>query len=596
MVVRKFSIAVAAAAVMTGAVALAQPATPTPSTGSAAQVSAAVPDGGVPQFIRAESPEQRKARLGTAEDPGLNPDPSKHYWRFGKSYHISKSDRHLAVYDASDANFVRPLGMVNFAYEIYQQNERYIWCWMPDPDVQEVEKAQKELPTSATVYSEKDLAFYAKLRPQFSELNPPGSDKSISFTESSDGLPQTGSWRNSLAVADMNDDGCPDLIAPPERKGIGLPVIFLGDCKGHWHAWNEVSWPHVVDYGGVVAADFNRDGEMDLAFAVHLNGIYVFLGDGKGHFTESTEGLPRNFPTRRAVVTDIDGDGWPDIVAISEGPDALESHSAGGAIRAYLNRKKGMDWEAVSVIDPSMQIGGDWLSVGNLNADRIPDVIASSVYFNGTTVANLSEGPKKWKFLLTDGDVIPIRAYFLANTIGKFDRMKDQAILSSVRYWPTDLDTRLVATPPLQEVTSIDRYVFVPDGLGVKRIPIMRWGGHAGVHGLATGDFDGDGNLDMIFTSEEVGKRELVILLGDGKGNFTRARIDGLKLEENGLYDIKVADVNGDNKPDVILMYEVFDVRRDDFMRVAMMNQPGSIKVFLNRGAKSVPQSIKAAK
>ena len=51
-----------------------------------------------------------------------------------------------------------------------------------------------------------------------------------------------------------------------------------------------------------------------------------------------------------------------------------------------------------------MQIGGDWLSVGNLNADRIPDVIASSVYFNGTTVANLSEGPKKWKFLLTDGD------------------------------------------------------------------------------------------------------------------------------------------------------------------------------------------------
>ena len=126
MVVRKFSIAVAAAAVMTGAVALAQPATPTPSTGSVAQVSPPVPDGGVPQFIRAESPEQRKARLGTAEDPGLNPDPSKHYWRFGKSYHISKSDRHLAVYDASDANFVRPLGMVNFAYEIYQQNERYL--------------------------------------------------------------------------------------------------------------------------------------------------------------------------------------------------------------------------------------------------------------------------------------------------------------------------------------------------------------------------------------------------------------------------------------------------------------------------------------
>jgi hypothetical protein len=593
---RRFSIAVAAAAVMSAAVALAQPATPKQATESTAQVSAAMPDGGIPQFIRAETPEQRKGRLGTAEDPGLNPDPNKHYWRYGKSYHITKYERRFAIYDASDANYVRPMGLVNFAYEIYQQNERYVWCWMPDPDIPEMEKAQKELPATVAHYSEKDLAFFAKIRSQFTELNPPASDKSVSFAESSDGLPQTGSWRNSLAVADMNDDGCPDLIAPPERKGAGLPVIFLGDCKGHWRTWNEVTWPHGIDYGGVVAADFNKDGKIDLAFAVHLNGLYVFLGDGKGHFTESAEGLPRNFPTRRVVAADVDGDGWLDIVAISEGPDALDSKSGGGGIRAYLNRNKGMAWEMATVIDPSIQIGGDWLSVGNLNADRVLDVIASSVYFNGTTVANLSEGPKKWKFLLTDGDVIPVHAYFLANTIGKFERAKDEAILSSVRYWPTDLDTRLVATPPLLEVTSVDRYVFGSEGLGVKRIPIMRWGGHVGVHGLSTGDFDGDGNLDMIFTSEEAGRRELVILLGDGKGNFKRARVDGLKLEENGLYDVKVADVNGDGKPDVILMYEVFDVRRDDFMRVAVMNQPGSIKVFLNRGAKSAPQAIKAAK
>ncbi len=595
MLVRRFSIAVAAAAVMTGTVALAQPAASAPATGSATQASAAMPDGGVPTFIRAETPEQRKARLGT-EDPGLDPDPAKHFWRFGKSYHITKYERRFAVYDASDANFVRPLGFVNFAYEIYQQNERYVWCWMPDPDVQEIEKAQKELPGNNALFNEQALQFFVKIRPQFTELNPPASDKTVSFAESSDGLPQVGSWRNSLAVADMNDDGCPDLIAPPERKGPGFPVIFLGDCKGHWRAWNEVTWPHGMDYGGVVAADFNKDGKADLAFAVHLNGLYVFLGDGKGHFTESTEGLPRNFPTRRAVAADVDGDGWMDIVAISEGPDALDVKSPGGQIRAYLNRKQGMSWEETSVIDPAQRVGGDWLSVGNLNGDRIPDVIASSVYFNGSNVANVSEGPKKWKFLLTDGDVIPTNAYFLANTVGKFDRTKEEAIISSVRYWPSALDSRLVAPPPLLEMSSIDRFTFVPDGLGVKRSSIMRWAGHAGVHGLATGDFDGDSNLDLIFSIDEAGKRELVILLGDGKGNFRRASVEGLKLEENSIYDIKVADVNGDGKPDVALMYETYEVRRDDFMRAAITNQPGSIKVFLNRGAKSAPQAIKAAK
>ena len=45
------------------------------------------------------------------------------------------------------------------------------------------------------------------------------------------------------------------------------------------------------------------------------------------------------------VVSDVDGDGWPDIVAINEGPDAMETHNGEyGGIRAYLNRKKGTSW------------------------------------------------------------------------------------------------------------------------------------------------------------------------------------------------------------------------------------------------------------
>jgi hypothetical protein len=166
-----------------------------------------------------------------------------------------------------------------------------------------------------------------------------------------------------------------------------------------------------------------------------------------------------------------------------------------------------------------------------------------------------------------------------------------------VRFWPTDLDPRVVATPPITELTSVDRFVFVPDGLGVKRVPIKRWSGHTGVHGVASGDFDGDGNLDLIVTKEEPGSREVIILLGDGKGNFKRANIEGLKLEENNLYDIKVADVNGDGRPDVILMYENFESRRDDFQRMIVASRPGSIKVFLNRGtSKDVQPAMKAAK
>jgi hypothetical protein len=553
----------------------------------------------MPTYVHEETAQQRHDRLGTAEDPGINPDPNKHFWRYGRSYHISRWTRLETVLDPDDPTLARH-GYVNFKFEIYQVNPKYVWVWVLDPDVTPAvpeTPAVEAPPPNQSRWGADHIAFFKRIRPEFVSLTPVSSAKTIRFEESSDGLPTYGSWRNSLAVADMNGDGFVDLIAPPERKGNGVPQIFLGDGKGHWHLWTEATYPHGVDYGGVVAADFNKDGHMDLAFAVHLTGIFVFLGDGKGHFTESTEGLPRDFATRRIIVADVDGDGYPDIVASSEGPTAIGNQPDVARIRAFLNREKGMAWEAVNVSDVDSKIGGDWLSVGNFNGDRVPDFITSSVYFGSWEVVQLSQGANRWKAVNTDGDLIPSMSYYLASTTGKFVKgsKTDDAIVSYTRFWPNDLDTRILSQPEIMELTEVDRFVFAKDG-SMKRIPIARWNGHIGVRGLAAGDFDGDGNLDFVVTREEPDHREVMILLGDGKGGFTRANVQGLTLEDNDLYDIKIADVNGDGHPDVILMYEAMENRRDDFMRMAISGRPGSIKVFLNRGASKVAPAIKAAK
>jgi len=307
---RKLFLATCVAAALSPAAFAQTPAKPVPAAAPQApapQSSATVPEGGMPTWIKPETPEHRRERLGSSVDPGINPDPEMHFWRFGKSYHIEKFERKWAAYDREEGT-VRPMANVNFAFEVYQQNEKWVWVWVGDPDPQAA--AQPAAPNAPRpLYSDSDIKFFSAIRPQYFPLDPAKNDHTIRFEESSEGLPQTGSFRNSMAIADMNEDGCPDIVLPPQRGGAeGLPAIYLGDCKGHWKGW-PATVPHVLDYGSVVVADFNKDGHMDMAFSVHLTGLFVYLGDGKGHFNEASEGLPHDFPTRRLVVADINHDG-----------------------------------------------------------------------------------------------------------------------------------------------------------------------------------------------------------------------------------------------------------------------------------------------
>ena len=586
MLDRKLIFATCVAAALVPAAFAQTPAKPVPAAAaqtSATPANATVPEGGMPTWIKPETQEHRMERLGTRTDPGINPDPATHYWRFGKPAHIEKFDRKWAAYDREEGT-VRPMANVNFAFEIYQQNEKYVWVWIGDPEPQDA--SQPVTPTvPASRYSESDLKFFGILRPQFFPLDPVKNDRTIRFEESSDGLPQTGSFRNSMAIADMNEDGFPDIILPPQRGGAeGLPAIYLGDGKGHWKGWPSTV-PHVLDYGSVVVADFNKDGHKDMAFSVHLTGVFVYLGDGKGHFTEASEGLPHDFPTRRLVVADVNQDGSPDLVAVTEGPTPRPLVGAPhGPLIALINKNKAKSWEVVNIAPPGVVTGGDWLSTAQFNEDGRTDFVIGSIFLGSRDIFYLSKGPNEWARLENTEDLIPWGAYYYGNAAGKItSKTHDDAIISYVRYWPGDLDPKIMARPPLLEETAIDRLSFAKDGTAT-RYPIVRWGGHRPVTGLALADLDGDGNLDVVYTDST--QQQIVILLGDGKGGFTRANTEGLKLLDLGTYDLKVVDVNGDKKPDIVVMYEsgasTNAVSGDTTPTFAARN--GSVHVFLNRG------------
>jgi len=90
---------------------------------------------------------------------------------------------------------------------------------------------------------------------------------------------------------------------------------------------------------------------------------------------------------------------------------------------------------------------------------------------------------------------------------------------------------------------------------------------------MGSGDFDGDGHLDIAFVDTDL--IELTVLLGDGEGGFASAAVEGVTLPDNRIYDIFVTDVNADEKPDLVLLFEAAESRKN-----------GSVRIYLGKGLK----------
>jgi hypothetical protein len=148
----------------------------------------------------------------------------------------------------------------------------------------------------------------------------------IYFNDGKGNFPRVQPWgppnssTRAIAIADFDGSGHSSIAACHEKLGC---FVYLNDGKGNLSQGIQFQKPEALPYS-MIAADLNRDGRAEIVVGyVEAPGI-IFFNDGTGkHFTPVSFGDNKGSIYGMAV-GDLDEDGWPDlVVARSDAPSFI---------------------------------------------------------------------------------------------------------------------------------------------------------------------------------------------------------------------------------------------------------------------------------
>ena len=315
---------------------------------------------------------------------------------------------------------------------------------------------------------------------------------------------------SQVFAVDLNGDGVPDLVV----NGGANVEAFTNTGAGTFTLASTT--PLISQPWGIAVADFNRDGAMDVlvAGATVNSNLLILTNNGFGHFVLSQTVPFGNTPN--AVVTgDFNNHGWMDAVV-----GTLDTNE----VFVFTNNHAG------GLVLSSVPATGQkcrTLATADLNGDGRMDLINSDDLAGSFSV------------LTNSGSAFVLASTNLTPGIFTYDVVS----LDVTGDGRTELLFGNLANPGSPGII-----VFTNDGGG--RFTFASTGGSSPVYGLAAGDVNGDGKMDLMAGVQGQGY-EIQILTNNGGGGFGFGSA-GVVPAGNTPLAIAAADLNGDGLADTV--------------------------------------------
>ena len=130
-----------------------------------------------------------------------------------------------------------------------------------------------------------------------------------------------------LSIGDVDGDGDIDSVIANGRHWAEQNELFLNNGEGYFLVARDVGAERDSSYA-VPLADFDGDGDLDLAVGNDRVRSLILFNDGRGHFLEAGTLGPDNVSTRKLADAEVNADGHIDIAMAENLPMLRMDHSA----------------------------------------------------------------------------------------------------------------------------------------------------------------------------------------------------------------------------------------------------------------------------